>query len=118
MPIHSNLGRCFDASREPGKIAVIDLKDWDQPLEVSYAALDAQCDAVALGRLKQLKTLQRLELRPSNERSGLALTDVGAKALLHSSTFTLRHLELHDADHLSEALQQQVAECKDTREAR
>lgn len=49
ISFHSNLGRCFDASRAPGMVAVIDLRDWDQPVEVTYAALDAQCDAVARG---------------------------------------------------------------------
>ena len=57
MPIHPNLGRCFDASRAPDKVAIIDLKDWDRPNEVTYAALDSECDAVARGLLA--KGLQR-----------------------------------------------------------
>ncbi len=49
--IHSNLGRCFDAALAPAKVAIVDLKDWDKPAEVNYAAFDAECDAVARGLL-------------------------------------------------------------------
>lgn len=51
MPIHPNLGRCFDASLAPDKVAVIDERSSGQPLETSYAALDGECDAVARGLL-------------------------------------------------------------------
>lgn len=50
MPLPSrNLGKCFDAAASPGKTAIVDLKDWEVPQEISYAALDAGCDAVARG---------------------------------------------------------------------
>ena len=47
--IHSNLGRCFDATRAPSKVAIIDTADWEHPREWSYAELDTECDAVARG---------------------------------------------------------------------
>ncbi len=90
-PIHSNLGRSFDASRSPGKIAIIDLKDWDNPLEVTYAALDAECDAVARGLLaKGLKrgdrvgilSLNRIELLAAyfgSMRAGLVAVPISFK---------------------------------------
>lgn len=54
MPIPSrNLGRCFDASVDPTKIAIIDLNDPDTPREVTYAAFDAECDAVARGLVRR-----------------------------------------------------------------
>ena len=53
MPIHPNLGRCFDASADPHKTAIIDLRNWDRPSEMSYAGLDAECDAVARGLLSR-----------------------------------------------------------------
>jgi long-subunit acyl-CoA synthetase (AMP-forming) len=50
MPIPSkNLGRCYDASLTPDKVAVIDTKDPGHPLELTYRAFDAECDAVARG---------------------------------------------------------------------
>ena len=49
--LHPNLGRCFDATLAPDKTALIDLGDWNDPREVSYAAFDAECDAVARGLL-------------------------------------------------------------------
>ena len=55
--MHPNLGRCFDAARAPGKVAIVDLKDWGNPRELTYADLDAECDAVARGLLA--KDLQR-----------------------------------------------------------
>src|SRR5215469_14972808 len=52
MPIPSgNLGRCFDASAAPDKVAVIDIADWDRPIEMTYRQFDAECDAVARGLL-------------------------------------------------------------------
>jgi long-chain acyl-CoA synthetase len=50
MPIPSkNLGRCFDASFTPDKVAIIDISDPEHPLELTYQAFDAECDAVARG---------------------------------------------------------------------
>ncbi len=53
VALSTNLGCCFDPSRDPGKIAIIDVTNWDNPTEVSYAELDAQCNAVARGLLKK-----------------------------------------------------------------
>ena len=44
-----NLGCCFDPSKNPDKVAIIDLARPEQPQEMTYAALDAACDAVARG---------------------------------------------------------------------
>ena len=50
MPVPSqNLGRCFDATVAPAKVAIIDLMDPELPREVTYDAFDAECDAVARG---------------------------------------------------------------------
>ena len=49
-----NLGRCFDATVTPDKVALIDLRDprdGDHPTELTYQQLDAECDAVARGLL-------------------------------------------------------------------
>ena len=111
MPIHPNLGRCFDASREPGKIAVIDLKDWDQPLEVSYAALDAQCDAVARGlRAKGLKrgdrigilSLNRIELLAAyfgSMRAGLVAVPISFKLARETVDHIVRDADLRAVFH-------------------
>lgn len=48
-----NLGRCFDASGTPDKIAIIDLREWDHPQETTYAQFDAECDAVARGLVRE-----------------------------------------------------------------
>ena len=54
MPMPSrNLGRCFDASAHPDKVAIVDLSRPEAPEEISYAELDAACDAVARGLLKR-----------------------------------------------------------------
>lgn len=44
-----NLGSCFDPARAPSKVAIVELRDWEAPREVSYAELDAACNAVARG---------------------------------------------------------------------
>lgn len=48
-----NLGCCFNPSKDPSKVAVIDLRRHDRPEEVTYSALDAACDAVARGLLRK-----------------------------------------------------------------
>lgn len=64
-----NLGRCFDASREPDKVALIDLHVADRPRETTYAAFDAECDAVARGLLKRgLKPGDRVGILSLNRR--------------------------------------------------
>src|SRR5258708_14625513 len=67
----TNLGRCFDATAAPEKIAIIDIADWSRPVEITYDALDAECDAVARGLLRRglergdrvgILSLNRIEL--------------------------------------------------------
>ncbi len=53
MALSSNLGDCFDAVRDPNKVALVDLREADFPREVTYAQLDAECDAVARGLVRQ-----------------------------------------------------------------
>lgn len=48
-----NLGRIFEASHNPDKIAIIDLANPDAPRQISYGAFDAECDSVARGLLKK-----------------------------------------------------------------
>lgn len=68
-----NLGRCFDASRNPTKVAVIDLARPDAPREIDYGAFDAECDAVARGLLKTgLKRGDRVGIMALNSISLLA----------------------------------------------
>lgn len=52
MTIHPNLGRCFEFSRDPEKVALIDLRIPDKPVEITYREFDAECDAVARGLLR------------------------------------------------------------------
>ena len=71
--IHSNLGRCFDATLAPDKVAIVDLKDPDRPAAVSYAAFDAECDAVARGLLAEgLKRGDRVGILSLNRVAMLA----------------------------------------------
>jgi long-chain acyl-CoA synthetase len=74
MPIPSkNLGRCFDAAASPEKTAIIDIADWDHPVELSYRAFDAECDAVARGLLARgLKRGDRVGILSLNRRELLA----------------------------------------------
>ncbi|MEO6626784.1 MAG: class I adenylate-forming enzyme family protein [Burkholderiaceae bacterium] len=73
MPLHPNLGLCFDASADPHKTAIIDLRSWDQPRELSYAELDAECDAVARGlRAKGLRRGDRVGILSLNRYELLA----------------------------------------------
>jgi len=51
--LSKNLGCCFDPTRDPDKTAIIDVTDWDNPIEISYAELDVRCNAVARGLLKR-----------------------------------------------------------------
>jgi acyl-CoA synthetase (AMP-forming)/AMP-acid ligase II len=53
MTAGRNLGRVWNAAREPGKTALVDLAFPDRPREISYAAFDAECAAVARGLLKR-----------------------------------------------------------------
>jgi acyl-CoA synthetase (AMP-forming)/AMP-acid ligase II len=44
-----NLGRCFDAGATPDAVALVDLRDDERPITITYRQLDAECDAVARG---------------------------------------------------------------------
>jgi long-chain acyl-CoA synthetase len=74
MPIPSrNLGSCFDIAVTPDKIAIIDVRDWENPVELSYRAFDAECNAVARGLLKQgLKRGDRIGILSLNRFEALA----------------------------------------------
>jgi long-chain acyl-CoA synthetase len=52
-----NLGRVWDAARGPDKVAIVDLAFADRPREITYAAFDAECAAVARGLAR--RRLQR-----------------------------------------------------------
>ena len=68
-----NLGRCFDASLAPDKVAIIDLRPWDQPQETTYADFDAECDAVARGLVRKgFKRGDRIGILSLNRRELLA----------------------------------------------
>jgi long-chain acyl-CoA synthetase len=68
-----NLGRCFDAALRPDKIAIIDLANTEKPVETSYSAFDAECDAVARGLLKRgLKRGDRVGILALNSMKLLA----------------------------------------------
>jgi acyl-CoA synthetase (AMP-forming)/AMP-acid ligase II len=49
--LHSNLGACFAPQRDPARLALIDTRDWEAPRSFTYAAIEAECDAVARGLL-------------------------------------------------------------------
>jgi long-chain acyl-CoA synthetase len=74
MPLPSkNLGRSFDASRAPDKIAIIDVRDFEHPVGVSYRDFDAECDAVARGLLRLgLKRGDRVGILSLNRHELLA----------------------------------------------
>jgi long-chain acyl-CoA synthetase len=68
-----NLGRCFDAAASPDKIAIIDIANWNYPVELTYRDFDAECDAVARGLLRAgLRRGDRVGLVSLNRREMLA----------------------------------------------
>ena len=103
--MHANLGRCFDAALAPKKVAIIDLRDGDHPAEISYAALDAECDAVARGLLARglkrgdrvgILSLNRIELLAAYfgaMRAGLVAVPISFKL----ARATIEHI-IRDAD--------------------
>ena len=73
MARNNNLGKFFDADKAPGKVAIIDISNWDKPVELTYAAFDAECDAVARGLLKMgLKRGDRVGILSLNRYELLA----------------------------------------------
>jgi long-chain acyl-CoA synthetase len=74
MPIPSrNLGSCFDIAAAPDKTAIIDVRDWNHPVELNYRAFDAECNAVARGLIKQgLKRGDRVGILSLNRFEALA----------------------------------------------
>ena len=112
--IHPNLGRCFDASRSPDKVAIIDLRDWEKPLERTYAQLDAECDAVARGLIARglqrgdrvgILSLNRFELLAAyfgSMRAGLVAVPISFKLPRETIDYIVRDAELkavfHDQD--------------------
>ena len=74
MPIpSSNLGSCFECWAAPDGTAIIDIRDWDNPVELSYRAFDAECTAVARGLVKQgLKRGDRVGILSLNRFEALA----------------------------------------------
>ena len=68
-----NLGCVFDAARTPGKTAIIDLLHADRPREITYAALDDACNAVARGLIRRgLKRGDRVGILSLNRFEFLA----------------------------------------------
>jgi long-chain acyl-CoA synthetase len=62
-----NLGNLFKAHVASGRIAAIDLLDADNPRQITYADLDASCDAVARGlKLRGLGSGDRVAILAQN----------------------------------------------------
>jgi acyl-CoA synthetase (AMP-forming)/AMP-acid ligase II len=68
-----NLGHCFDARATPAAVALIDLRDEDRPLQLTYQQLDAECAAVAGGlRAAGLRRGERVGILSQNRFEMLA----------------------------------------------
>ncbi len=109
-----NLGRCFAADRDSHKTAIIDIRDWDNPREVTYAQLDAECDAVARGLVARgLKRGQRVGILSLNRleyltaffgtmRAGLVTVPISIKLPRETIEFIVGDAQLaavfHDRD--------------------
>jgi long-chain acyl-CoA synthetase len=109
-----NLGRCFDAARNPDKVAIIDLARPDAPREITYGAFDAECDAVARGLLnKGLKAGDRVGIMALNSiallaayfgimRAGLVAVPISFKLARETVDYIVADAVLravfHDAD--------------------
>src|SRR5438270_3441937 len=101
-----NLGCCFDPSKNPAKVAIIDLRRPDRPDEVTYAALDAACDAVARGLLaKGLKPGDRVGIMSVNSapmisaylgimRAGMIAVPISFKLPRETIDYIVRDAEL------------------------
>ena len=86
-----NMGDLIDRSKDPGKVAIVDLADPANPLEVTYGALAARTDAFARGLLARgLAAGDRVAILAANStdylvacfgamRAGLIAVPVGFK---------------------------------------
>ena len=86
-----NLGDLIDRSKDPGKVAIVDLADAANPLEMTYGALAARIDAFARGLLARgLAAGDRVAILAANStdylvacfgamRAGLIAVPVGFK---------------------------------------
>ncbi len=109
-----NLGCCFDPSRDPDKVAIVDLSRSEQPAEVTYAALDAACDAVARGLLRKgLKPGDRVGIMALNSapliaaylgimRAGMVAVPISFKLARETVDYIVKDADLravfHDAE--------------------
>lgn len=106
-----NLGCCFDPSKNPAKVAIIDLGQPDRPEEVTYAALDAVCDAVARGLLaKGLKQGDRIGIMSLNSapmiaaylgimRAGMVAVPISFKLARETVEYIVRDADLRAVFH-------------------
>ncbi|MCU0946012.1 MAG: acyl--CoA ligase [Rubritepida sp.] len=69
---HPNLGECPDLS-DPGKVALIDVRQPEAPHALTYAEFDAACDAVARGLLRRgMRPGERVGILSLNRWESLA----------------------------------------------
>jgi acyl-CoA synthetase (AMP-forming)/AMP-acid ligase II len=106
-----NLGCCFDPSKDPGKVAIIDLRQPDRPEEVTYAALDVACDAVARGLLaKGLKQGDRIGIMSVNSvpmiaaylgimRAGMVAVPISFKLAQETVEYIIKDADLRAVFH-------------------
>lgn len=67
-----NLGKCFDATRDPEKIVLIEPRDFIAPRFTTYTELDRECDALARGLLARgYKRGDRIGILSANTREML-----------------------------------------------
>src|SRR3954468_9672448 len=106
-----NLGCCFDPSKDPAKVAIIDLRRPDRAERVTYAALDAACDAVARGLLaKGLKQGDRIGIMSVNSapmiaaylgimRAGMVAVPISFKLARQTIDYIVKDAELRAVFH-------------------
>ena len=112
MPITSkNLGSGFDAAAQPDKTAIIDIRDWERPIELSYRDFDAECDAVARGLLAMgLKRGDRVGILSLNRyellaaflgimRAGLVVVPISFKLPRDTLDYIVRDADLKAVFH-------------------
>ena len=112
--LHPNLGACFAPGRDPARVALIDTRTWDAPRSLTYAELDAECDAVARGLRKRglgrgdrvgILSLNRWEFLAAflgTMRAGLVAVPVSVKLPPETIAYIARDAGLaavfHDAE--------------------